>query len=288
MKDSSTEAERLFQEGYQKLESEPKETLVSSKEFIPLFERSSKLGNPKGSFMLGYLLCVGYKDLPVDIERGSKILKKAFQPLSGLSEKEHDFQAAKFLSEYYRVPLAGRVKDDEKVKALLRLSDTYREESLSPAGEGLESDFVPASGSGETALSGADTTAYDQLVRAISELKDDGSYDDKERLDLIKGSAEKGNMRAALFLAQAYLEGHYVPRDIDTSKLYFTKAEKAGSVKASYMLGRLAVEGNFSRQDVIQGLNRIYQASKAGLAEAQFYLGKIYYEGQREFDPGSG
>ncbi|MCI2068397.1 MAG: sel1 repeat family protein [Bacilli bacterium] len=272
------QGERLFKEGYELLEKEEENSLTSNRAFIKPMEKAAGLKNPKAEFVIGYLLCIGYKDLPVDIKRGTKILKKCFAGLEVLSQEEHDYQACKFLSEYYRVPLAGRVKDDDKVKALLTLSDSYREKAESPSGMESESDFVPTVVAPEEEK--ADTAPYDQLVRAISELKDDGSFDDKERLKIISVSADNGNMRAALFLGQAYESGKYVAKDMDTSKLYYLKAEKLGSVKAKFSLGRQAVEGNFARQDIVEGLNRIYLAAKSGLPEAQFYLGKVYYEGK--------
>src|SRR5574344_2033017 len=132
-RNKAEEAEQLFQEGYALYRKEPEGTLSSDRQFLKPMEKSAKLGNPKASFVLGYLLCVGYKDLPVDIRRGSKILKKCFQPLNSLMDIYHDYLAAKFLSEYYRVPLAGFIKDDTKVKSLLSLAETYQNLNISPA-----------------------------------------------------------------------------------------------------------------------------------------------------------
>jgi TPR repeat protein len=272
------QAEQLFLKGYQILESEQEDALVSSRKFLPFLEKSAKDKNPKARFILGYILTVGYKDLPVDISKGNRILKKCFDDLETLSEQNHDYQATKFISEYYRVPLAGHVKDDEKVKRLLALSDSYREAEL----QGLElKKKERKEQEGNPYHSPApDTSSYDQLVQIISELKEDGTYDNEERLNIIRSAAEKGNLRALLFLGDSYKEGKIVPKDIDTSNLYYMKAEEIGSVKAKFMLGKEAVEGNYSKQDIIKGLNRIYQSAKEGYPEAQYYLGIIYYQGQ--------
>lgn len=275
-KDKVRLGEELFQKGYQMLESEDKDALTTSGDFVSPISKSAKYKNPKAMFLIGYILCIGYKDLPMNISKGERILKKTYDLLVNLSTEKRDYQAAKFLSEYYRVPLAGHVKDDDKVKKILALSDSYREAQLSLDDQALEESSVNETKSNEQ----TGTSAFDQLVLAIESLNDDGSYDNKERLDSIKSSAEKGNMRAAVFLGDAYKEGKYVPKDADTSRLYYEKAEELGSIKAKFILGQETLTGNFANQDIVHGLNRIYQAAKAGYPEALFSLGEIYYEGR--------
>jgi len=272
-------SEELFQKGYALLENENKDTLTTNGEFLKPLYKAAKYHNPKAQFVLGYIFCVGFKDLPMDISKGERILKKCYDPLVALSAEKHDYQAAKFLSEYYRVPLADHVKDDEKVKKILALSDSYREAQLSLLNEkpdpSLEDKVEP-----DKKVNDDGSSAYDQLIAAINNLNDDGSYDSAERLASIKASADKGNMRAAVFLGDAYREGKYVAKDANTSRLYYEKAEELGSVKAKFILGEEAVSGEFANQDIVKGLNRVYQAAKAGYAPAQFYLGKIYFEGK--------
>jgi len=278
-----TRAESLFQKGYREMQKESaKDSLKANFSFIKPLERSAKLKNPKANFILGYILCMGFKDIPLDIKKGSKILSKCFESLSNLSTVTHDYQATKFLSEYYRVPLANHVKDDAKVTKLLKLSDDYKEMSFQ--GENLSFE-EPAQNS--FAVSAKDekqqiqnNATYDQLVLAIKELSEDGSYDNKERIESIKRSAKNGNIRAANFLGEIYARGEVVEKDMNTSRLYFEEAEALGSIRAKYMLGVMTLEGSYTRRDIIKGLNRIYQAAKAGLKEAQFYLGKVYYAGE--------
>ncbi len=279
-KDKVKLGEQLFQKGYSMLEDEPKDSLSTSGDFIPFLNKAAKYKNPKAIFMLGYILCVGYKDLPMNISKGKKALKKCYESLVTLSAEKHDYQAAKFLSEYYRVPLADYVKDDDKVKKILALSDSYREAQLSLEGNNQDEIKEELSKPDTVTSTGEGSTVYDQLILAIQSLNDDGSYDNQEKLTLIKGAADKGNMRAAVFLGDAYKEGKYVPVDADTSRLYYEKAEKLGSIKAKFILGKEAVEGQYANQDIVKGLNRIYQSAKAGYPEAQFYLGNIYYEGK--------
>lgn len=274
-KNRELEAEKLFQEGYSLLEREDDDALTSSRIFVKPLQKAAKMKNAKAQFMIGYLLYVGYKDIPVNRKKGNRILKKTYPRLEELSNKNHDFQATKFLSEYYRVPLANYVKDVDKVNSLLSLSDTYLDMRLHNADN--TSDYSKDVESVNPLSKKTDTTSYDQLVKAISEL--DESVDNTERLKIISDAADNGNIRACLFLGEAYMEGKLVPFDKDRAKLYFVEAEKGGSVKAKYLLGKEELEANFSKREAINGLNRIYQAAKDGLKDAQFYLGKVYYEG---------
>lgn len=282
MKRNKTDTgERLFQEAYALLKKEPESRLESDRKFLKPLNEACRLDNPKAEFVSGYLLCLGYKDLDVDVKKGKKILSKCYGLLNSLAEENHDPQACVFLAEYYRVPLAGYIKDDAKVKAYLSLADTYKNNEAAQTKVGDESDFTSSDIiDGVSSDLEADASSYDQLVRTIGELKSLTPFENQERISTLKTSAESGNMRASLFLGQAYLEGKYVIKDADLAKIYLQLAEKQGSVKARFLLGRIYTEGNFSRQDVIRGLNKIYQAAKAGLSEAQLYLGKIYLSGQ--------
>ena len=70
MKETKTQqCERLFKEGYELLEKEEETSLTSNRAFIKPMEKAAGLKNPKAEFVIGYLLCIGYKDLPVDIKR---------------------------------------------------------------------------------------------------------------------------------------------------------------------------------------------------------------------------
>jgi len=274
--------ERLFQEGYQQMQMESvSDSLRADLSFLKPLEKAAKLKNAKARFVLGYILCVGFKNIPLNIKKGNKILEKCYDGLNALSQINHDYQATKFLAEYYRVPLAKRVKDDEKVEKLVKLSESYRElafgDNQIKYEEPDNSSFTIPESDEEKAEA---KSAYDQLLLAIKELSDDGSYDNQERINSIKRSAKLGNIRAANFLGEMYARGEVVPKDLDTSRLYFEEAEALGSIRAKYMLGMMILEGSYSRRDVVKGLNKIYQAAKAGLRDAQFYLGKIYYKGE--------
>lgn len=269
MKDREQEGEKLFKRGYEAYLREPKNTLVSDRKFLKDLEKSARYKNAKALFALGHLLCVPYKDLPVNVRKGEKVLKKAYPGLLSLSNGRHDPVATKFLSEYYRVPLAGFVKDDSKVQELVSLSKMYEEEERSP----LLQEKTPAGGG---------SSENDSLVLAITALEssEEPSEEATENLKMIVHSSEGGNIRACLYLGELYTEGKYVERDMDKARAYLKKAEDSGSVKAKYLLGKEEVEGNYSSPYITEGLNRIYSAAKAGLKEAQFYLGKIYYEGK--------
>lgn len=276
-KDKRLQAEAYFQDAYEILESEKVPSLTSDGKFLKPLKKAAELGNAKASFMIGYLLCTGYKNIvDVDVKKGERILSKCFEPLKKLVDEDKDYQACKFLSEYYRMPLAGHVKDDEKVEKLLKMSDDYRAAKLNiDTSFGDEPSFIADKLSSEE-----DGEVFDQLIAAIKSLQTDRESDHKDQLDLISHSAKSGNMRAALFLGDCYYDGRFVKKDVDLSISYYELAESLGSLKAKFNLGKIYIDGNYSHRDMVQGLNRVFLAAKGGLKEALYYLGRVYYEGK--------
>ena len=116
----------------------------------------------------------------------------------------------------------------------------------------------------------------------ISQLNDQqDKYENIEIVDSIKREADNGNIRACIYLGNAYLEGVVVEKDVNLAYLFYQKAEELGSIKAKYLLGYNILIGTLSSsKNISLGLNKIYQAAKAGLKEALCFLGDVYFEGK--------
>lgn len=260
------EADKLFQEGYKLFKKEQESTsLQANLDFVSYLRKAERKGSVKARFLLGYILCVPFKDISVDLEKGNKILKKCFKPLSEMVEISKDPQACLFLSKYYEIPLANHVKDLEKVKKLLVLANL---DATLDNQKKIEADTISVDSSIES------------LVNAINMLQTPNRDDVAEIINLIKVNADNGNIRAMIFLGDCYLEGKYVKKDDSIAKLYYSLAEEKGSYRGKFNLGKMLVEGRYSDANIALGLNKIYQAAKAGLKEALYYLGVIYYEGK--------
>lgn len=266
------QSEQLFLQGYKLYKAEEiNNKLTSDLSFLPYLKKASKLDNPKATFLLGYLLSVPFKDVPLDINKGNKLLSKCYNDLIELIEKESDSLACEFVAKYYQVPLANHVKDDEKVKHYLELAKQYSELSINTTRDDIENSKIE---------NVEIDTDYNQLINAISLIEETNIDDANEQLQIIKYFANKDDIRALIFLGDCYIQGKYVKKDDTLALTYYKKAIELGSTKAKYNLGKYYIEGNYSKVDISKGLNLIYQAAKAGLKEAQFYLGQVYYEGK--------
>lgn len=260
-------SENLFLQGYKLYKEESiNNKLTSDQKFVEYFKKSAKFKNPKAMFLLGYILCVPFKDIPIDIDKGTKLLNKCYDGLIELVEQKSDPLACEFLAKYYQVPLANHVKDDSKVEKLLELGKQYSK---------LEVNSIDASTQKEEI-----DLDYNQLINAIDILENTNIDDSKEQLEILKYFANKDDIRALLFLGDLYIQGKYVKKDDDLALAYYKQAQNLGSIKAKYNIGRYYIEGNYSNLDISKGLNLIYQASKSGLKEAQYYLAEVYYQGK--------
>lgn len=270
MKKNNMNSEALFLEAYQMMEDERnKATLVADTKFLNPLKKSFHLKNPKAIFLLGYILAVGFKDLEMDVNKGNKLLKKAYPLLKDLVDNNQDALASKFLALYYQVPLSNFVKDQEKVDKYLKLAKSFEVAK----GAVLVNEEQKIDN-----LNHLDS--YQYLLKLINSLNEIDPSLNKESIAKLDSLTKAGNIRACLFLGDLYLEGKYVIKNDDLALDYYKLAEKLGSIKAKYDIGKYLLEGNYSKVDITKGLNYIYQAAKAGLKEAEFYLGNIYFEGK--------
>ena len=276
MKVDLERSELLFEEGYRALQSESKDSLQTDMKFVKPLKKAAKLNNPKAIFFFFFILATGYKDINVELKKGNKILKKAYPMLEKLSIENHDSLATRYLAKYYDIPLCDFVKDDEKVKTLNELADSYDALSLEEAKATLKEIQK------EEKEEDIDSSSYDRLVNLISQLNDQqDKYENIEIVDSIKREADNGNIRACIYLGNAYLEGVVVEKDVNLAYLFYQKAEELGSIKAKYLLGYNILIGTLSSsKNISLGLNKIYQAAKAGLKEALCFLGDVYFEGK--------
>ncbi len=277
MNNSLERSELLFEEGYRFLQNEPKDSLVTNLKFVKPLQKAAKLKNGKAMFLIGFILVTGYKNVNVDLKRGNKILKKAYPLLEKLSTDNHDSLATKYLAKYYEIPLCDYIKDDSKVKTLNKLASSYENNMIDETKVNFEFQKEEAKD-----IDLGDSTNYDNLVHLIHQLNDQkDKFENVEIINGIKNTAELGNIRACIFLGNAYINGVYVDRDFSLAMLYYQKAEAVGSVKAKYLIGyNMLNEKVVSSKDVSKGLNKIYQAAKVGLPEALYFLGKVYFEGK--------
>lgn len=97
--------------------------------------------------------------------------------------------------------------------------------------------------------------------------------------NLIK-SAERGNIRSQIELAQRLLDGVEIQQNETLASFWYRKAAEKGSPSAQYNLATILVDGENSERDIRQALFWYIKAAEQGHIKAQFNLGRIYEEGK--------
>lgn len=92
--------------------------------------------------------------------------------------------------------------------------------------------------------------------------------------------ADKGDAIAQYNLANAYLRGNEVDRDVDKALGYLHKAAAQEYAKAQYKLGYLYYTGKGVKRDYNKAFSLFEKAAKQDYSPAQYYLGECYLEGR--------
>lgn len=106
-----------------------------------------------------------------------------------------------------------------------------------------------------------------------------GSSDTRdEGIELLKLSAEQNYQDAQLLLAENYVSGKYLKKDIPEAIRLYSIIAESGNVEAQYFLGFNLVTGNFfGVKDINQGLHWVHAAAKQKHEQAIKLLGNMAY-----------
>jgi TPR repeat protein len=91
--------------------------------------------------------------------------------------------------------------------------------------------------------------------------------------------AKRGNAEAQFALAQAYLEGREVPRDVDEAVKWLWSAVRLGHMEARYTLGTMYRNGNGVARDYQKAAKLLGEAAKERHAESQLAVGEMFIAG---------
>lgn len=93
-------------------------------------------------------------------------------------------------------------------------------------------------------------------------------------------SAEEGEVRSQLRLAQMYERGQGVPRQFDLAKKWYSLAAHGGNVEAQRYVAKIYLQGlDGQKPDPWQAARWLQRAVDSGDAESAFLLGHLYYAG---------
>ena len=84
--------------------------------------------------------------------------------------------------------------------------------------------------------------------------------------------AKQGNVNVQLMLAQHYLEGNGVPKDIEEAMKWFKMAADQGAASAQYNLGQYYMKKN----DMSEAVKWYRKAAEQGFSKAQYALALRY------------
>lgn len=101
----------------------------------------------------------------------------------------------------------------------------------------------------------------------------------KPRIQMLIASAGRGDPKAQLLVAEAYLYGDRVPYNAQKAAEYFLKAAEFGLPEAQYNIGTMLLSGSGIPEDGPEGVRWIGLAAEQGLVEAQYALGRLILAG---------
>ncbi len=112
-------------------------------------------------------------------------------------------------------------------------------------------------------------------------LTGDGRPADPARgLQLLRESFEEGYTNAGNHLADAYLSGQHIPREVEVGHDWLTKVAATGDEKTMAILGYYLVTGSHGKTDVGRGLALLNDAIEKEFVQAYLWIGNLYRHGQ--------
>ena len=129
------------------------------------------------------------------------------------------------------------------------------------------------------------TTAMGILVSfmitpAVAAKNDQGSAIAGQQLQVLEARASTGNDKAQMKLAQMYLHGVGVKRDVEKAVAWYSLAAERGLAFAQHKLARLYLDGDIIEQDIEKALAWLERAADLGFIKAQLDLSLLFESAQ--------
>ena len=160
--------------------------------------------------------------------------------------------------EWYGKALTAFVAAEQCAEERQRPYLQYRIGKMYAAGLGYELPVVPDE-------EGGDGKAVRDYEKAVAWLEK---------------AAEAEHASAQYALANIYLAGEAVAKDVTKATELFTRAAKQGHDYAAYQLGKQFLQGEETEKDVEAAIKWLKQSAAANNQYAQYSLGKLYLDGE--------
>ena len=161
--------------------------------------------------------------------------------------------------EWYGKALTAFVAAEQCAEERQRPYLQYRIGKMYAAGLGYELPVVPDE-------EGGDGKAVRDYEKAVAWLEK---------------AAEAEHASAQYALANIYLAGEAVAKDVTKATELFTRAAKQGHDYAAYQLGKQFLQGEETEKDVEAAIKWLKQSAAANNQYAQYSLGKLYLDGEK-------
>ena len=161
--------------------------------------------------------------------------------------------------EWYGKALTAFVAAEQCAEERQRPYLQYRIGKMYAAGLGYELPVVPDE-------EGGDGKAVRDYEKAVAWLEK---------------AAEAEHASAQYALANIYLAGEAVAKDVTKATELFTRAAKQGHDYAAYQLGKQFLQGEETEKDVEAAIRWLKQSAAANSQYAQYSLGKLYLDGEK-------
>ena len=161
--------------------------------------------------------------------------------------------------EWYGKALTAFVAAEQCAEERQRPYLQYRIGKMYAAGLGYELPVVPDE-------EGGDGKAVRDYEKAVAWLEK---------------AAEAEHASAQYALANVYLAGEAVAKDVTKATELFTRAAKQGHDYAAYQLGKQFLQGEETEKDVEAAIKWLKQSAAANNQYAQYSLGKLYLDGEK-------
>jgi TPR repeat protein len=119
-----------------------------------------------------------------------------------------------------------------------------------------------------------------RLFEGVARERGDHKGESDDRMMYLRQSAELGDWRAMLGMANGYYWGNFgIPRDLARALNYYQRAHDAGALQGTVGVAKMSLKGEGAHRNLTKALDYYNAAANRSSADALNGLGYIYYYG---------
>ncbi len=238
------------------------------------FHAAARQNDPAGQAGLGILIAGGY---------GGKPRYEAAVPWLQRAASAGNAAAQYWLGQAHLLEASGLGSPSSGLKLLRRAAEQGHTSAMYEFAMAVwrgDSGAVDLDLS-ETWLRRAASRGHDAAIRALGQLLLEREDDDGiDAANWLRQGAEKGDRRSAALLAELYLRGRGVPRDLVEASHWLGLAGTEARTEAYALLAAFHAKGSGAKDNYAVAVGWLGLAARRGSVAAQFNLGSLYGQGR--------